>query len=323
MCIRDRYKSDQWHRFLSGNSRLFHLSPDEPIVEKLIDWLKARIKTHFPEYIFPDIDHYRFISTIDIDQPWAYKYKGWRILLTLGKAFSQLEFTRIYSILRVIFGIKADSFDTYQFIKDLHQEYGISPAYFMLLSERLTSIDRNHHPSSKHYRSLIQSLSEDAVMGIHPSYHSHKDENIFRQEVDMLQEITGKNITASRQHFLIMTMPDTYRRLLKAGINDDYTMGFADRTGYRAGTGHTFFWYDIAHETATHLRIHPFIAMDATMKNYQELSPEQASEKIREYIGTAKKNNSPFTILWHNSSLDEDSIWKGWKKVYENSFKVS
>lgn len=36
-------------------------------------------------------------------------------------------------------------------------------------------------------------------------------------------------------------MPETYKNLIKAGIKEDYSMGFPEQIGYRAGTGFSFF----------------------------------------------------------------------------------
>lgn len=315
------FNSDRWNRFLSGNSLFFKLISVEPVVDQLIILLKNKIEAAYPDYVFPKNNHFRLISTIDIDQAWAYQYKGWRNIFTLGKACLQLDFKRIKSWFRVLVGNEQDPFDTYTYIKTIHEEAKITPIYFILLSDKLTAIDRNHHPTSQPFQSLIKALSSEAPVGIHPSWHAHQGDQILHQEIKTLQRIIGQPITASRQHFLIMQMPQTYHKLLNVGIQDDYTMGFADSIGYRAGTGHDFYWYDLQNETTTTLRLHPFMIMDVSMKNYLKLNADQAIQKMNTYKETAQKHNSPLTILWHNSSLDEAGLWKGWKGIYERFIK--
>lgn len=315
------YSTDQWGRFLSKHSRFHSISPDEPIVDKMISLLKKLIIQKFPEYSLPDKSGFNIISTIDIDQAWAYQYKGWRKIVSLSKSILKGKFSETLRIINVLRGYESDPFDTYQYITELHEASDLVPVYFILLSNKLTSIDRNHHPSNSHFQQLIYNLSIKNPVGIHPSYHSHGSEPILLEELNKLRLIIGQDVTTSRQHFLIMKLPNTYRTLLNVGITDDYTMGFADNTGYRAGTGHPFFWYDLYNETVTQLKIHPFQVMDATLKRYQKLNPAEASKRIDKFKAIALKHGSPFTILWHNSSLDEEGEWKGWRQVYEAALK--
>ena len=327
-CYLSRYEeyfehsTDQWGRFLSKHSRFHSISPDEPVVDKLISWLKRLILQYFPDYLFPVTLGYSIISTIDIDQAWAYQYKGWRNILSFSKTIIKGNFSETLRLIKVLRGREFDPFDTYQYIMELHEASGLAPVYFILLSDKLTSIDRNHHPSNSHFQQLIFNLALKNPVGIHPSYHSHDSELILQGELDTLKSIIGHEATISRQHFLIMKLPNTYRTLLNVGITDDYTMGFADNTGYRAGTGHSFLWYDLYNEAVTKLKIHPFQVMDATLKRYLKLNPTEASKRIHNFKTIALKYGSPFTTLWHNSSLDEAGEWKGWRQVYEATLKT-
>lgn len=315
------YSTDQWGRFLSKHSRFHSISPDEPVVDKMISALKSIILQNFPNYLFPDISGYNIISTIDIDQAWAYQNKGWRNFLSISKTIIKGKFSETLRIINVLRGHEVDPFDTYQYISNVHKASALVPLYFILLSDELTSIDRNHQPSNLHFQKLLYNLSIKNHVGIHPSYHSQGSELILLDELNTLKSIIGQDVTASRQHFLIMKLPNTYRTLLNVGITDDYTMGFADNTGYRAGTGHPFFWYDLYNEAVTQLKIHPFQVMDATLKRYLKLNPTEASKRIDNLKVIALKHGSPFTILWHNSSLDEAGEWKGWRQVYESALK--
>ena len=58
--------------------------------------------------------------------------------------------------------------------------------------------------------------------------------------------------------------------------------------------------------------------MDGTLNHYENLSPDQATKKIKDIITVIKNNNGTFVSLWHNSSLSEVNEWKNWTKVYEN-----
>ncbi|NJO69236.1 MAG: hypothetical protein HC830_08110 [Bacteroidetes bacterium] len=64
-------------------------------------------------------------------------------------------------------------------------------------------------------------------------------------------------VTKSRQHFLRLKFPGTYHRLMQEGITDDYSMGFHDKPGFRAGIAMPYPFYDLVNEKETTLTVHP------------------------------------------------------------------
>ena len=172
-------------------------------------------------------------------------------------------------------------------------------------------------------QSLIKDISSKAVTGIHPSFASNQMPEKITVEKKRLKEITGDEVTKSRQHFLKLRFPDTYRNLLAAGITDDYTMGFAEDIGFRAGLCTPFLWYDLKEEKQTGLTVHPFAVMDGTLNNYLKLSPEQAVEKVKGIIQEVKNVKGEFITIWHNETLSDWREWKGWRDVYEKIIKLA
>ena len=97
-------------------------------------------------------------------------------------------------------------------------------------------------------------------------------------------------------------MPNMYKNLLNSSIKNDYSMGFASMPGFRSGTCNSYFFYDLDLELETDLKIHPFIVMDVTLKNYLNLDPKDAISKIYNLINEVKYVIY-FTSVWHNQSL--------------------
>jgi len=96
----------------------------------------------------------------------------------------------------------------------------------------------------------------------------------LRKEISRLRKVLKRDISKARQHFLMLHFPATYRRLIDHDITDDYTMGFSGEVGFRASICTPFYFYDIEQETVTKLLIHPFAVMDATLKYYMKVKPE-------------------------------------------------
>ena len=133
----------------------------------------------------------------------------------------------------------------------------------------------------------------------------------------MISGITGKKIRKSRQHFLLLRLPETYRNLLSLGIEEDYSMGYPGICGFRAGICTPFRFYDLQNEKETNLLVFPFQVMDTSLNKYMKLSPQEAQRHIEELVDEVKEVNGTFISIWHNESLHDRGKWKGWRLVFE------
>ena len=80
---------------------------------------------------------------------------------------------------------------------------------------------------------------------MHPSYFSLKDAAILKKEKLRLENIINTPVTFSRQHYLRLSIPETYQNLIDLDIEEDYTMGYAKTVGFRASTCTPFYFYDL------------------------------------------------------------------------------
>ena len=72
-----------------------------------------------------------------------------------------------------------------------------------------------------------------------------------------LKIITNQEVLLSRFHFLRINLPGSYRNLSATGILEDYSMGFHDEPGFRAGIASPFLFYDVTDDTVTNVRVYP------------------------------------------------------------------
>ncbi|MBK9737304.1 MAG: polysaccharide deacetylase family protein [Saprospiraceae bacterium] len=288
------------------------------LVDECIHFLVLKIKLRYPAYIFNKKSSFFIQSTIDIDQVWAYAHKGIRNFLGCIRDVATLNFIQLKLRLKAWKNEKKDPFNTFQLIYKLHSKYKTIPKFFVLMASRTSKYDKNHPPEEPNFRKFIKDISKKYHVGIHPSYRSNHLPDILQKEKKALETIISRPVTNSRQHYLILRFPTTYQQLIASNITHDYSMGYAETIGYRASTGHSFYWYDLFNEKRTNLKIIPFQIMDVTLKNYMKMTPEQAILSCNALVAYAKKLGSPICLIWHNNSLDEDGDWRGWVKVYEN-----
>jgi hypothetical protein len=308
---------DQHGRFKANQSVLFKLGVlNEPVVNLWAQQLLELFEDKFGK-ISRQKRAFKFIPSIDIDNAYAYKHKGF-IRAIAGCVSDLLALNPKHALYRlnVIFGLQKDPYDTYDYLLELIDRYPYKTLFFFLLGD-FSKYDRNVPHQNRYMQELIKFLDDAGEAGIHPSYASHRSTENLKKEIARLSSILHREIHISRQHFLKFSLPETYQRLIECEIADDYSMGYAELPGFRAGIASSFNFYDLDLETETHLRIHPISIMDGTLKDYMNLEPEEASEVIRMQLNKVKAVNGTFIAVWHNESFAENKRWKGWRNVYE------
>ncbi len=287
-----------------------------PVVNRWALCLKNLLQEMFPELKFVTRE-FIFQPSIDIDSAWSYRNKG--LIRSLGgylKDIGNLDPEGIKTRTKVLLGMEKDPFDTYALLHELHRKYKLKPWFFILYADYGLN-DKNIPVNNTSFQTLIKSLADYARVGIHPSYASNKNPALLAREISKLSHILRAEITASRQHFLMLSFPETYRNLISLDITDDFSMGFAGQPGFRAGVCTPFKWYDLEAEISTELTIHPFALMEGTLRDYLNVEAEEAMEYIKPLIDQVKAVNGTFISLWHNESLSDEKRWKGWVNVYK------
>lgn len=315
------FSADQHGRFEANQSLAGkHGFLYDPVVDQWACLLAENLKQKYPEFE-PCKREFKYISTIDIDNAYAYLYKG--TVRTLGASMRdlfKLDFNENIQRFKTIAGEK-DPFDTYSYIDALHKQYGIVPIWFFLVGNYNT-YDKNLPLDNEAFQELIKKISEIAEVGIHPSYESNNSFDQLKREFDYLSEISNKPVTKSRQHYLKLLFAETYQNLIKLGIKEDFTLGFASDVGFRAGTCTPFNFYDLYNEKETTLKIYPFHVMDTTLNQYLKLNVDEAIDLIHKIIQKVKAVNGTFISLWHNESLSDHGHWKGWEPVYKKMLEL-
>jgi hypothetical protein len=214
-----------------------------------------------------------------------------------------------------------DPWDVFDYIFETIEESGNEARFFVPTGER-TKYDVQPAWSNEEYRKLVRKITGRFQTGLHPSFYASEEAERLKSEKDRLEKIVGSKITSSRFHFLRLRFPVSYSNLSTAGISEDYSMGYADEPGFRAGIARPFIYYNLKSDKATKLRIFPFQIMDATLYRYKNLTPELAAEVVSGLIDETRNVGGLFMTIWHNTSLLEDSEWHGWRGLFESMLKL-
>lgn len=267
---------------------------------------------------------YTYTSTVDVDNLYAYLGKGgFRTLGGFAKDVSRLRFGNAFRRLRTLLGATPDPYDTFELQRNLIEKYGHQAIYFMLFSE-FGEFDRNIPMFSRRLHEAVRAINDFFPVGIHPSYGSHRSQRVLQNEVRGLEDALRMPVTKSRQHFLKLTMPQTFRQLVDLGIREDYTMGYAGELGFRAGIATPFRFYDLEMEVELDLTMYPFAIMDGTLIYYQGITSRTAFDHMAPIVDAVKEVDGHLITVWHNRIFSEASPeWYGWNGVYERLLKYA
>lgn len=313
------YKKDSHGRFSYANSKTKNLYDiKHPFIDDFAFDLLKQLKTFFPN-LKNNSRKYRWINTIDVDHAWIYKHKSLiNTFLSLSKKILKTQFSAFFKQISIFLGIKKDPY----FIYDSLEKEKFKTLYFIPIGKK-SNCDNNFQDSSQPYRTLICKLSKTQNIGLHPSYRSNKNIKILNSEKKTLDNLVNFKITKSRQHYIKLHIPETYQNLISVDIAEDYSMGYPDQIGFRAGTCTPFYWFDLKKNKKTNLKIFSFCFMDVTLKNYLKLTPERAFSEIKKLIENIKKVNGTAISIFHNDSLSDFGEWKTWRIVFEKTTELN
>lgn len=311
------FESDLHDRFNAEDSLAYKNDfLKKAVVNRWAMKIKSHIQEIYPGYNFPNLE-YNYISSFDIDIAYAYKNKGIIRLVGGGvKSLMKGDFEDLYKRIQYVLGLKSDPFDVYTYIFDSLDKYNLKSLFFFLTGE-LGEYDKNISLEKFKYQELIEGVSNKTNIGIHPSYGSNKSFAILKKEIENFRTKLNVEVVKSRQHYLKLSFPETYINLIKLGIKEDYTMGYASQIGFRAGICTPFPFFDLKKNLPTELMIHPFQVMDGTLNQYLKFTPDEALKEVEVICHEVKYVEGTFVTLWHNESLSEFRQWKGWKIVFE------
>ena len=169
------------------------------------------------------------------------------------------------------------------------------------------------------YSKASKFLKGRAVGLLRPCTHD-KDQSVLINGLKKLKKINAGNVNLMSQQLEVLKLPTCYLQLLSAGITSDYSMGYADTLGFRAGTCTPFCWYDLQLEKITPILVKSYCINDSTL---QYLSVAEAKKAIEDYIDAVKLVDGDFYSSWQLKSLSENAKFKKWKSVFHDMLKYA
>ncbi|RMF50910.1 MAG: hypothetical protein D6750_04350 [Bacteroidetes bacterium] len=175
--------------------------------------------------------------------------------------------------------------------------------FFFLLSQRhrLDSLVSPHHPA---LQAAIHRLHERGYpVGIHPSYESRDAPHLIQQEKALLEKYLGQPVTFSRQHYLRYRWPDLLVHLEQAGLREDYTLAFPERSGFLLGTTLPVPAYRVDREQEVAVTLWGPALMDQVYLRPGDRTGLHA--EMRRLFKVVEETGGVLHFIWHNSTYAE------------------
>lgn len=306
--------SDDFGRFMATESLAYnHRFLNQPVVDIWAYKLRDVLQERFPNFKFEE-RQYKIQPVIDVPTAYYFRQKG--LLRTIGGTLNDLrsfKLRQLYERYKVLMGFQRDPYDTFKWIIARQKQSDFKFIVLFLIGD-FSTYDKNINTNKKQFVSLIKSVADYCDVGIKASYFSLDDISILKKEKIKMESITNTDLKAVRHSFSKLNLPTSYRNLVELEINLDFTMGYVDALGFRAGTCTPFQFYDLDYEVQTPLQINPYQCLDFALLKYQ--SELDKTEHLKKLIDEVKAVNGTFTAVFHNYTFSDLDRWKGYKSLF-------
>jgi hypothetical protein len=310
---------DEFGRYMASESLAFKNNfLEQPVVDiwayKFLDLLKS----FYPEFEFPE-RVYTVKPIMDI--PKAFKFKHIGFFNTITGVFNDvfhLKFTEVYKRFSVLIGLRRDPYDTYKYIINQQKKAKTKFVFFFLVGD-YTTYDQSISIQNQNFISLIKHVGDYCQVGLKTTFNALTDVRELKKEKLRLEAVTNKALAGCRQSFSKVNLPESYRNLVELEIFSDFTMGFINHIGFRAGTCTPFLFYDLDYEVQTPLVINSFHFMDHSILRINSLLDKE--QKLKKIISEVKAVNGTFVPVYHSYTFSDEPKWKHFKALFKTILK--
>ncbi|WP_026839653.1 DUF7033 domain-containing protein [Gillisia sp. JM1] len=262
---------------------------DSPVIDIWIQNFSNLLINRFPEISFKK-RKYQSSSLISVSHVFNFKNKGLlRSFSGIISDLTQLKFSRITDRLRVLLRLKKDPYNVFDDLILLVKEHKVNLNFMFQLSN-FNVYDRNINHNRLNYREIIKYVADYSEVGLRLGYFAIPDIEVLKVEKKRFENIIHgplQNVVNTKYNLLL---PEHYGFLNELEIPNDYSMGYPETIGFRAGTSLPFLFYDINLEITTPLKVHPYVFHSQATRIYDANELQGIVLKIMKDLKRVKGN---------------------------------
>ena len=273
----------------------------KPVVDIWAFKFREILLERFPDLEFSD-RKYKVATIIESNHTFIFKNKGFlRSFIGLWYDIFQLNLGKGMDRLQVWMRIKNDPHDIFEDLIHLIKEHKIYMTFMFQLSD-FSIYDRNISHNRIPHRAVIKSVADYAKVGLLMGYYAMEDVKTLRKEKLRMEEIIHSPVEHAMNSQYNLQLPDQYNNLTELEIKNDYSMGYPDKPGFRAGTCSPYLFYDINMEVTTPLRIHPYAFHSNVI---ERISVKKTREELSRMLLEVKDVRGKFRAVFRNHDFSD------------------
>jgi peptidoglycan/xylan/chitin deacetylase (PgdA/CDA1 family) len=144
-------------------------------------------------------------------------------------------------------------------------------------------------------------------VGLHGSLRSYDDPERLAHEKAVLEEVLAHRVQGGRQHYLRLSVPETWEHQAAAGLDYDASLGSSDEYGFRHG-------YDLVRPFDDEFVVFPLTLMEQTLPDPDDRF-DAAWAACERLLSEAAANDAVMTVLWHPRYFNPEEF-PGYQRLY-------
>ena len=276
--------------------------------------------------LFGPLPQAEIVITHDVDavaKTWSIRLKqtaflGFNALRFLAGGRLREAGQRIGRASRVLFG--HDDWWLIGAVQAMERRAGMRSQFNFYADDRPRSLGRwlfdpGYDIAEPRLAGLLGGLTAEGWrVGLHQSHDAWRSAELMRRQRQRLQLFLSRPVTGCRQHWLRFSWRETWAAQSAAGFEQDTTLMFNDRPGFRAATALGWAPWDPAAGSVHRLRALPTILMDSHFYDYLPMSAAERRAAFRYWLDEIVEVGGQGAVLWHPHTLSPDY---GWREGFE------
>jgi len=288
-----------------------------PVVDIWAYKFKEVLQERFPK-ISLEKREFNTRAIIAVEHVFNFQNKGFlRSLAGMHLDIIKFQFNKVLDRIQVLLRIKKDPLNIFEDLIAFIKEHKVSLLFMFQLSD-FSIYDRNINYNRNPYRSIIKYVGDYAKVGLIPGHFAYDNFKILRKEKLRMENTVHTPLERVINVKYNLNIPEFYTFLTELEIPQDYSMGYPETCGFRAGTCSPFLFYDINTESTLPLKIHPFV-FNSNIVEHTDF--EKLTKDVDGMINEVKKVGGSFKAVFKNQDFSEYSEHRDYyallKQIYE------
>jgi len=270
----------------------------------------------------------------NVDRPFKYQGDAWKV--HLKRALGSYRFGN--SLIRVskelfrlsLFPIlkgNIDPFNHFNWMLRENSNFHSGPVFYFGSALQNKDYDPQYNLNDTRIIEIIEKIRKNGgrigCLSNYASSQSMQGITANRKSfVEQLEDYIGESNALNRQHFQRFQPFNFAEQLTLAGIKEDSSIGFTDRTGWRTSCSLPYYLFDIKNKKISNVLEIPFCAMDQAIitPRYMNIaSPEKVMIEMERWMKDVDRYGGVYCTVWHNDTFQysfyRNTYWKLIKKA--------